>query len=69
MFNLEEFMNNEFLRPRENRCKWFNNLGVMREWVYIVNECKCKFSSKNNYLNRFTKSKNRFRHQKNKPDE
>jgi len=62
-------MNNEFLRPRENRCKWLNNLGVMREWVYIVNEDRCKFSSKNNYLSRFTKSMNRFRQHKYTPEE
>jgi len=46
VFNLEEFMNNEFLRPKENRCKWFNNVGVMREWVYTENECKCNFRAK-----------------------
>ena len=64
MFNHEEFLNNEFLRPRENRCKWFNILGVMREWVYIENKGKCKFSCKNNYVNRFIKWVNRFRQQK-----
>ena len=39
-------MNNEFLRPRENRCKWFNILGVMRKWVYIQRSGKCKISHK-----------------------
>jgi len=29
VFNLEENMNNDFLRPRDNRCNWFNDLGVM----------------------------------------
>jgi len=29
VFNLEEYMNNEFLRPRENSCKWFNEFGVV----------------------------------------
>ena len=53
MLNLEECMNNEFLRPRENRCKWFNNLGVMRKWVYIEKKGKCKFSAKNNWVNWF----------------
>lgn len=24
-----------FLRPRENMCKWFNTLRVMRKWIYI----------------------------------
>ena len=38
MFNLEEFMYNEVLRSRENKCKWFNELGVMREGVYKENE-------------------------------
>ena len=61
MFNLEEFMNKEFLRHRENSCKWFNGLGGGRRWVYIVREGKCKISYKNNYMNRFTKCVNRFR--------
>jgi len=30
VFILEECMNNEFLRHKENKCKWFNVLGVMR---------------------------------------
>jgi hypothetical protein len=46
MFNLEEFMCNEFLRPKENSCKWFNNLGVMRMGVYIVKKGKCKILNK-----------------------
>jgi len=64
MFNLEECMNNEFLRPRENRCKWFNCLGVVRRSVYIVKGEKTQFSHKINRLNRFTKCLNRFRQQK-----
>ena len=35
MLNLEEFMFNEFLRPRENICKWFNELWVVWRGVYI----------------------------------
>jgi len=54
MFNLEEFMDKEFLRPRENRCKWFNDFRVMRRRVYIVKEGKAKFRTKNNSMNRFT---------------
>jgi len=54
-------MNNGFLRPRENRCKWFNCLGVMKKWIYIEIVGKWKFSSKNNFVNRFTKYLNRFR--------
>jgi len=61
VFNLEEFMNNEFLRPRENKCKWFNTYGVMWKWVYIEGKWKSNFSSKINYLNRFIKCLNRFR--------
>ena len=53
MFNLEECMNNEFLRPRENSCKWFNNFGVMRRKVYIVMKGKYKILSKMNWANRF----------------
>jgi len=67
VFNLEEFMNSKFLWPRENRCKWFNNLGVMRRWVYIERGGKCKNSAKNNIVNRFTKCVNWFRQQKYKP--
>ena len=66
MFNLEECMNNEFLRPRENRCKWFNILGVMREWVYIEKKGKCKFLAKNNSVNWFSKWVNRFKPLKDK---
>jgi hypothetical protein len=61
LFNLEEFMNNEFLRPRENICKWFNTFGVMWMWEYIEKEEKCKFLFRNNYLNRFIKSLNQSR--------
>jgi hypothetical protein len=68
MFNLEEFMNYEFLRPRENRCKWFNTLDVMKKWVYIEGSGKCKISHKNNIVNRFTKCVNRFRQQKYKSE-
>jgi len=32
----------------------------MRKWVYIESEGKCKFSQKNNYMNRFTKCVSRF---------
>jgi len=53
VFNLEECMNNEFLRPRENSCKWFNNLGVMRRRLFIEKGDKTKFSYKNNWVNRF----------------
>jgi len=68
MFNLEECMNNEFLRPRENRCKWFHVLGVMRMWVYIERSGKCKITAKNNIVNWFTKCVNWFRHKKYKPE-
>ena len=61
LFNLEECMNNEFLRPRENRCKWFNNLGVMRRSVYIYLGGRCKNSAKSNIVNQF-------RNQEEKPD-
>jgi len=61
VFNLEECMNNEFLRPRDNRCKWFNTFGVVRRSVYIVKRKKAQFSHKINILNRFTKYMNRFR--------
>ena len=56
-------MSKEFLRPRENRCKWFNAFGVMRR-LFIRKGDKTKFSHKNNRLNRFTKCLNRFRQQK-----
>ena len=69
MFNLEECINNEFLRPRENRCKWFNKFGVMRKCVYIEKDGKCKISSKNNRVNRFTYCVNQFRQLNNKTDE
>jgi len=54
MFNLEECMNNEFLRPRENSCKWFNNFEVMRRRQYVREGRKAKFSHKNNCMNWFT---------------
>jgi len=69
VFNLEGCMNNEFLRPIENRCKWFNALGVMRKCVYIEKGGKCKIAAKNNIVNRFTKCVNRFRQQEDKPDD
>jgi len=53
VFNLEEYMNNEFLRPRENSCKWFNEFGVVRIRQYIREGRKAKFSHKNNCMNRF----------------
>jgi hypothetical protein len=31
---------------RENRCKWFNSLGIMRKWVYIEKGDKCNISAK-----------------------
>jgi len=61
MFNLKEFMNKEFLRPRENSCKWFNDFGVTRKWVYIESDGKCKFSHKNNWMNQFTKYVSQFK--------
>jgi len=57
-------MCNEILRPRENSCKWFNILRVMRRRLYIVRSEKSKFSHKNNMVNRFTKWVNRFRQEK-----
>jgi len=67
VFNLEECLNNEFLRPRENRCKWFNDFGVMRGVEYTVRSKKIQFSHEKNRVNQFTKWLNRFRHQENKP--
>jgi len=57
-------MCNEFLRPRENNWKWFNDLGVMRRRLFIEKGDKTEFSHKNNIVNRFTKWVNRFRQQK-----
>jgi len=54
VFNLEEFIDKEFLRPIEDRCKWFNNLGVVGRRVYIVKEGKYKILNQNNIMNRFT---------------
>jgi len=54
----------EFLRPRENICKWFNELWVTRWRVYIVRRKIAQFSHKNNRVNRLTKWVNRFRQQK-----
>jgi len=64
VFNLEECMNKEFLRPRKNRCKWFNELGVMRRRLFIERGDKTDFSHRHNRVNRFTKWVNRFRQQK-----
>jgi len=64
VINLEECMNNEFLRPRENRCKWFNKFVNVWRRLYIVRVDKSKISHKNNLVNRFTKWVNRFRQQK-----
>jgi hypothetical protein len=61
-------MNNEFLRPRENSCKWFNKLGVVMRRLFIERGEKTKFSHKNNRVNRFTKCLNRFRQQKDRPE-
>ena len=61
-------MSNKFLRPRENRCKWFNNFGKEERSVYIVRDEKTQFSHKFNKLNRFTKCLNRFRQQKDRPE-
>jgi len=69
VFNHEECMNNEFLRPRVNSCKWFNDLGVMRKCVYIEKGGKCKISAKNNRVNWLTYYLNRFRQLNDKPDE
>jgi len=68
VFNLEECISKEFLRPRENRCKWFNAFGVMRRRLFIRRGDKTKFSHKNNRLNRFTKCLNRFRQQKDRQE-
>jgi len=57
VFNLEEFMCNEFLRPRENSCKLFNNLEVMRRGTGIVRRNKAKISHKINMVNRFRQQK------------
>jgi len=54
VFNLEECMNKEFLRPRENSCKWFNDFGVMMRRQYIGEGRKAKKILKNNCMNRFT---------------
>jgi len=62
-------MNNEFLRPRVNSCKWFNDLSVMRKCVYIEKGGKCKISAKNNRVNRFTYYLNRFKQLNDKPNE
>jgi len=41
VFNLEEFMNKEFLRPRANSCKWFNKFwwceeeSIYRKWGQV----------------------------------
>ena len=53
-------MSNEFLRPRENRCKWFNDLRVMRRRLFIERGNKTKFSHKSNWVNGFTNLMNRF---------
>jgi len=68
VLNLEECLNNEFLRPRENRCKWFNGLGVLRKCLYIEKGGKWKNLAKNNIVNRFTKCVNRFRQLNNNQD-
>ena len=68
MFNLKEYMNNEFLRHRENSCKWFNTFGDVERSVYIVKGEKTQFSHKFNRLNRFTKCLNQFRQQKDRPE-
>ena len=57
-------MNNEFLRRRENSCKWCDELGVMRRILFIEKGDKNEFSHQNNIVNRFTKWMNRFRQQK-----
>jgi len=69
VFNLEKFMNYEFLRPTENRCKWLNCLGVTRKFVYIEKGGKCKISAKNNIVNWFTKCVNRFKQLNDKQDD
>jgi len=62
-------MNNEFLSPRENSCKWFNGLGVMRKCIYIEKCGKRKVSAKNNTVNRFSKCVNRHRQLNDKHDD
>ena len=59
-------MNNEFLRPRENRCKWFNDFGVVRRAQYIGTRGKAKFLHKVNCMSRFTYYLNRFKPYKTK---
>jgi len=43
-------MSNEFLRPRENRCKWINTLKKRRRSVYIVRVKRQNFRTKNNWI-------------------
>jgi len=57
-------MSNEFLRPRENSCKWFNIFGDVERSVYIVKGEKTQFSHNFKRFNRFTKCLNQFREQK-----
>jgi len=61
-------MSNEFLRPRENRCKWFHEFEKEERSVYKVRGEKTQFSHKINKLNRFTKCLNWFKQQKNRPE-
>jgi len=61
-------MNNEFLRPRENSCKWFNKLGVVRRRLFIERGDKTKFSHKSNWVNRSTNLMNRFKPYKTKQE-
>ena len=61
MFNLEEYMNNEFLRPTENSCKWFNALEVMRMILFIERGDKTQNSHKTKWVNRFNYWVNRFK--------
>jgi len=61
-------MNNEFLRPRENSCKWFNKMRVMRRRLFIERGDKTKFSQKSNWVNRFSNLMNRFKPYKTKQE-
>jgi hypothetical protein len=53
---------------RENRCNWFNTLGVMRKWLYIENCVEEIFLAKNNMLNQLSNCVNQFRQLKDKSE-
>jgi len=52
---------------RENRCNWFNTLGVTRKWLYIEKGVEAKILAKN-MLNQLTNCVNRFRQLKDKSE-